>query len=654
MPNRDNRRNDKTRTYSLLLGLISAAGMAALALASPAASASRAPGRTPGAPAALGPVPASATTRALAAAYARFRHIPAADVAGVRPGTLHTADDPATRTRWATAVFFPAARASATVLLGFQDAGSSGVFTRSGAARWQMTGYGSVPAVCSPVLPAFVRRSWQAGRLHCGGSGRAAGPVASTLNARTIAQVAQGNVGVGDTPASTSFSFDCNPFTTLVGVGASSSGCGTDSRYKVLDENEEWCSDFAKYVWKQGGVTADLGTLSPQSASFYQWALDQGQHPAFDSGTPKVGDAVVFYPADDTGPNSTYADHVGLITEVNPDGTLNLANGDFAGGSNITVQGNDDVSLGPWSSSIWGSGEHWIFVSPGVSPATAYVFWTGTGSSADLWHAQGPADGSLGSPASLGMGPLGSPPAAGVDANGATYVYWRGQGPQYDLYEAYWNGSKWVGPYNRGMGPLGSAPTVAITGNGTAYVFWKGQDGNLWEAQGSASGSLSGPYNRGMGPLGSAPAAGVDADGATYIYWEGTAPQDELYEAYWNGSGWTGPVNRGMGPLGSAPTVAITGNATAYVFWKGQNGDLWQAQGPANGSLSGPTDRGMGTLGSAPAAGVDVNGYTYVYWEGSSPQDLFEAYWNGSAWTGPVNRGEGPLGSQPTVAIYPY
>ncbi len=289
----------------------------------------------------------------------------------------------------------------------------------------------------------------------------------------------------------------------------------------------------------------------------------------------------------------------------------------------------------------------------------AYVFWTGTGSSADLWHAQGPADGSLGSPASLGMGPLGSPPAAGVDANGATYVYWRGQGPQYDLWEAYWNGSGWTGPVNRGMGPLGSAPTVAVTGSGTAYVFWKGQDGNLWEAQGPATGTLSGPYNRGMGPLGSAPAAGVDANGATYIYWEGTAPQDNLYEAYWNGSGWTGPVNRGMGPLGSAPAVAITGGAgvtgggpTAYVFWKGQNGDLWQAQGPANGSLSGPTDRGMGTLGSAPAAGVDVNGYTYVYWEGSSPQDLFEAYWNGSAWTGPYNRGEGPLGSQPTVAIF--
>jgi hypothetical protein len=155
------------------------------------------------------------------------------------------------------------------------------------------------------------------------------------------------------------------------------------------------------------------------------------------------------------------------------------------------------------------------------------------------------------------MGPLGSAPAAGVASNGYTYVYWEGTGPQDELWEAYWNGSGWVGPYNRGMGPLGSQPTVALTPNATAYVFWKGQNGDLWEAQGPATGSLSGPTDRGMGPLGSAPAAGVDGFGNTFVYWEGTGPQDELWEAYWNGSGWVGPYNRGEGPLNSAPAVAI-------------------------------------------------------------------------------------------------
>jgi hypothetical protein len=289
---------------------------------------------------------------------------------------------------------------------------------------------------------------------------------------------------------------------------------------------------------------------------------------------------------------------------------------------------------------------------PMPNGVTAYVFWEGTSTKYQLWEAQGAANGALAGPTDRGMGPMNSQPAVGIDGKGATYVYWRGGGPSYDLWEAYWNGSAWVGPFDRGLGPLASAPSVAVTSSGTAFVFWKGQNNDLWEAQGPATGSLSGPYDRGMGPLGSAPTAGVNSSGSTFIYWEGTAPQDELYEAYWNGSTFVGPYNRGMGPLGSPPSVAVTASGTAYVFWKGQNNDLWEAQGPASGSLGGPFDRGMGPLGSAPGAGVASNGYTYTYWEGTSPQDdLWEAYWNGSGFVGPDNRGMGPLGSPPTVAI---
>ncbi|HLX46781.1 MAG TPA: hypothetical protein VKS82_00440 [Streptosporangiaceae bacterium] len=287
---------------------------------------------------------------------------------------------------------------------------------------------------------------------------------------------------------------------------------------------------------------------------------------------------------------------------------------------------------------------------PMPNAATAYVFWKGQDS--NLWQAQGAANGALAGPTNRGMGPLNSQPAVGIDGNGATYVYWRGNGPSYDLWEAYWNGSAWVGPFNRGMGPLGSAPTVAVTSGGTAFVFWKGNNNDLWEAQGSATGSLSGPYDRGMGPLGSAPTAGVNSSGSTFVYWEGTAPQDALWEAYWNGSSFAGPYDRGMGPLGSPPSVAVTGGGTAYVFWKGQDSNLWEAQGPASGSLSGPFNRGMGPLGSAPTTGVASNGYTYTYWQGTGPQyELWEAYWNGSGFVGPDNRGMGPLGSAPTVAI---
>jgi hypothetical protein len=61
----------------------------------------------------------------------------------------------------------------------------------------------------------------------------------------------------------------------------------------------------------------------------------------------------------------------------------------------------------------------------------------------------------------------------------------------------------------------------------TSYVFWKGQGSgyDLWEAQGASDAGLSGPYDRGMGPLNSPPAAAVDpSNGYTYVYWEGNGP----------------------------------------------------------------------------------------------------------------------------------
>lgn len=266
----------------------------------------------------------------------------------------------------------------------------------------------------------------------------------------------------------------------------------------------------------------------------------------------------------------------------------------------------------------------------------AYLFWEGTNK--NLYQGLGSAKGPLQGPFSLGIGPLGSAPAVGVDSNGATYTYWKGTDG--NLWEAHWNGSQWVGPFNRAAGPLGSAPAVAITPGGLALVFWKGTDGNLWEATGAANGPLAAPTNLGMGIMGSMPAAAVDGNGFPYVYWKGM--DGNLWEAAWNGTSWIGPTFQGMGALGSTPTVAVTPAGFAYVFWKGQNGDLWQALGKGNGGLSGPYSRGMGPLGSGPTAGVDGAGATYVYWIGANT-DAWEGFWNGSRWVGPYSRGMGPL-----------
>ena len=90
----------------------------------------------------------------------------------------------------------------------------------------------------------------------------------------------------------------------------------------------EWCADFAGWAWAQAGV-ADLGILGDGAASFY----DYGRRYGTLSGTPQVGDAVVFgYNA-----SSDSAAHVAIVTAVNSNGTINWIGGN-QGTSGLVTQ----------------------------------------------------------------------------------------------------------------------------------------------------------------------------------------------------------------------------------------------------------------------------------------------------------------------------
>lgn len=188
------------------------------------------------------------------------------------------------------------------------------------------------------------------------------------LRARIVG-IALSRIGTGTTPPVTSFDgVDCDPYSTLVAAySPNANGCGPDAALGVEDSNEVWCADFAKWVWAQAGVTAGMDTLDAGAASFYSWALGQGQKPVVDGGRPEPGDAVVFYKPGrvDAG---TSADHVGLISAVNADGTVDLVNGDFLGPGGITVEHNRHVRLTPWASATWSRGEQWVLIAP---PSTA-------------------------------------------------------------------------------------------------------------------------------------------------------------------------------------------------------------------------------------------------------------------------------------------
>ncbi|MBF9066936.1 PKD domain-containing protein [Streptacidiphilus fuscans] len=306
------------------------------------------------------------------------RHLPPDAVAGVRAGSIRTATDPGTGTQWAEASFLPATQGAAAVQASFQDGAGTGVFTSADSGRsWRLVGEAG-PLACGLGLPQAVRTAWGlAGPACAAHTGTAAMARASTGTDTTadegiggsIARIALGQVGLATTPAVTSFNgVDCDPFSTLDGAfSPNSNGCGSDSRFGVENENESWCSDFAKWAWMQAGVTQDVDTLNAGSVSFYAWALQHGQSPTVDGGTAAPGDAVVFFPP---GPvnASRFADHVGIVSAVNADGTVDLVDGDFLGPNGITAEYDTHVSLTSWAAGVWGAGEQWVIVQPPSTP----------------------------------------------------------------------------------------------------------------------------------------------------------------------------------------------------------------------------------------------------------------------------------------------
>jgi hypothetical protein len=306
-----------------------------------------------------------------------------------------------------------------------------------------------------------------------------------------------------------------------------------------------------------------------------------------------------------------------------------------------------------------------------------YVFWKGT--DGNLWEAYwNTYDRSWKGPNKIGMGPLGSEPTVAVSPTqvfagpggnlfSGQYVYWTGTGPAGHLWMAYWDGS-WHGPIDLGMGALGSQPAASasdVGGRQILNVYWEGNDGNVWYAYSTDptnASSYSGPHaasrsGKGLGPLGSSPAASSAYSTCTLcnqddiVTWWGT--NSGLWFAEYNVAlnSWDSGAQyvSGAGSLGSAPSVAVIGSTVNWA-WKGSgNQDLWVF---SNGQDK-PADEGMGPLGSAPAIAVnDPSGtgtgyYLYVFWKGTgSSADLFEAYYsrNDNTWHGPINLGMGPLG----------
>jgi hypothetical protein len=337
---------------------------------------------------------------ALAGAFEAARHLPGADVAGIRAGTLHVGSTAGRE--WAIATFNPKKSMVPKVGASFQDGAGTGVFTRTGG-KWHLVQTGLYG--CGDGLPAALKTAWhladsaacrtsltaqrdaaQRALAALPASARAAAKAASTASTSgtakaaatsatspdfgpTIAAIALSQVGVDDNPVVNNFNgVDCDPYTTMVaGFSADSDGCGFSTKFGVENENETWCADFNKWVWEHAGITADMNTLNAGAVSFYDWAVQQGQNPQLDTGTFQVGDSVLFF---SPGNFPDFADHVGIITSVSSNGTVDMVNGDFAANPDIHVEYDTDITnMSAFAAEVEGTpGEQWAIVTP---PTTA-------------------------------------------------------------------------------------------------------------------------------------------------------------------------------------------------------------------------------------------------------------------------------------------
>jgi hypothetical protein len=180
------------------------------------------------------------------------------------------------------------------------------------------------------------------------------GPTLSPLRAR-ILSIAEAQVGYRTDPADTY----CNRFSAYWAAGTADCGNGN------LDE--EWCADFAAWVWKQAGadVVYELnpGSLNSQSASFYVWGVDHMTWHALGSGyTPQPGDVAVY------GLNvaTLTADHVAIVTAATAQADApDVINGDGdRTGYSVVETGNSQQFA-----DVKGKGGRLAgYVSPSVAP----------------------------------------------------------------------------------------------------------------------------------------------------------------------------------------------------------------------------------------------------------------------------------------------
>ncbi len=143
----------------------------------------------------------------------------------------------------------------------------------SGSLPWQTVGQPARAGRLAPLTEALRQDVTEAAAI-------------SAQRGKIVA-IAESQLGYRTDPPNTY----CNKYSAYWVSGTND--CGNSN----LDE--QWCADFASWVWQEAGADVDYqfinGDLNSSSASFYEWGVARGTwHPVGSGYVPLPGDVAVY------------------------------------------------------------------------------------------------------------------------------------------------------------------------------------------------------------------------------------------------------------------------------------------------------------------------------------------------------------------------
>ncbi len=205
-------------------------------------------------------------------------------------------------------------------------------------------------------------------------------------------------------------------------------------------------------------------------------------------------------------------------------------------------------------------------------------------------------------------------PAAAVDSEGHTHLYYRG--PNGQLQEWYQSGELWR---HRDWGyanAMGGDPSAFVDAEGKRFVYFKSADGQLqdWWFKGPDYGLEKWGYANAMG---GDPSAFVDAEGKRFVYFK--SADGQLQDWWFKGPDYGLEKWGYANAMGGDPSAFVDAEGKRFVYFKSADGQLqdWWFKGPDYGLEKWGYANAMG---GDPSAFVDAEGKRFVYFKSADGQ----------------------------------